>query len=92
MTEPFDAVDVIIAKRDGGILTDGQIDWVVEAYTRGAVTDYQMSALAMAILLRGMNRAEITRWTTAMIDTGERLDFSSLSQPTAAANDGQGHR
>ena len=83
MTEAFDAVDVIIAKRDGGVLGDDQIDWVVDAYTRGAVTDYQMSALAMAILLRGMNREEIARWTLAMINTGERLDFSSLSRPTA---------
>jgi thymidine phosphorylase len=83
VTEAYDAVEVIIAKRDGGILTDGQIDWVVDAYTRGAVADYQMSALAMAILQRGMNRAEIARWTQAMINTGERLDFSGLSRPTA---------
>jgi thymidine phosphorylase len=83
VTQTYDAVEVIIAKRDGGVLSDGQIDWVVGAYTRGTVTDYQMSALAMAILQRGMNRAEISRWTQAMINTGERLDFSSLSRPTA---------
>ena len=78
-----DAVEVIIAKRDGLELTDSQIDWVIEAYTRGEVADEQMSALAMAILLNGMNRREISRWTGAMIGTGERMDFASLSRPTA---------
>ena len=78
-----DAVEVILAKRDGGELTDSQIDWVIDAYTRGAVADEQMSALAMAILLNGMNRTEISRWTSAMIATGERMDFSALSRPTA---------
>ncbi|WP_028047437.1 thymidine phosphorylase [Cellulomonas sp. URHE0023] len=79
----FDAVDVIVAKRDGHQLTDAQIDWVVDAYTRGVVADEQMSALTMAILLNGMNRAEIARWTAAMIASGERMDFSGLSRPTA---------
>jgi thymidine phosphorylase len=83
MSEPYDAVDVIRAKRDGGELTGGQIDWVVDAYTRGAVADEQMAALAMAILLRGMNRDEISRWTAAMVASGTRLDFSGLSRPTA---------
>ncbi len=81
--EPFDAVDVIAAKRDGSRLTDAQIDWVVDAYTRGAVADEQMSALAMAIYLNGMDRGEIARWTDAMIRSGERMDFSSLDRPTA---------
>ncbi|HET6166035.1 MAG TPA: thymidine phosphorylase [Marmoricola sp.] len=83
MTAQHDAVEVIIAKRDGAALTDSQIDWVVAAYTRGDVTDEQMSALAMAILLNGMERREIVRWTTAMIESGERMDFSGLSRPTA---------
>lgn len=83
MSESFDAVDVIITKRGRGELSDGQIDWVIDAYTRGAVADEQMSSLAMAILLNGMNRREIARWTQAMIDSGERMDFSSLSRPTA---------
>jgi thymidine phosphorylase len=83
MTEAHDAVEVIIAKRDGSELTDGQIDWVVDAYTRGVVADEQMSSLAMAILLNGMNRREIARWTAAMIASGERMDFSGLSRPTA---------
>jgi thymidine phosphorylase len=78
-----DAVEVILAKRDGGELSDSQIDWVIDAYTRGEVADEQMSSLAMAILLNGMNRREISRWTGAMIASGERMDFSGLSRPTA---------
>ena len=83
MSEAFDAVDVIITKRDRGELRDEQIDWVIDAYTRGVVADEQMSSLAMAILLNGMNRREIARWTAAMIASGERMDFSALSRPTA---------
>jgi thymidine phosphorylase len=80
--EAFDAVDVIRTKRDGGRLSDAQVDWVIDAYTRGAVADEQMSALAMAILLNGMDRPEIARWTQAMIASGERMDFSGLSRRT----------
>jgi thymidine phosphorylase len=76
-------IDVILTKRDGGELTDEQIDWVVRAYTDGTVADEQMSALAMAILLNGMTRREVGRWTDAMIATGERMDFSGLGRPTA---------
>jgi thymidine phosphorylase len=82
MVEPFAAVDVIKAKRDRRELSPEQIDWVVEAYTRGVVADEQMSALAMAILLNGMTDAEIVRWTKAMINTGVRMDFSSIPRPT----------
>jgi thymidine phosphorylase len=69
------AVDVITAKRDRKALTDEQIDWVIDAYTRGAVADEQMSSLAMAILLNGMDRREISRWTDAMIASGIRMSF-----------------
>ncbi|WAX78303.1 thymidine phosphorylase [Streptomyces sp. KMM 9044] len=79
----MDVISVIRTKRDRGELSDEQIDWVIDAYTRGEVADEQMSALAMAILLNGMNRGEIARWTAAMIASGERMDFSSLSRPTA---------
>jgi thymidine phosphorylase len=82
MGEPFAAVDVIATKRDGGTLSNAQIDWVVDAYTRGVVADEQMSALAMAILLRGMSAAEVARWTAAMIASGERLDLSTVPRPT----------
>src|SRR3954464_10559227 len=83
MSSSFAAVDVIRRKRDRGELSDEQIDWVVDAYTRGTVADAKMSALAMAILLTGMTRREIARWTGAMIASGERMDFSSLSRPTS---------
>ena len=79
----MDAVSVIRAKRDRAELTGGQIDWVVDAYTRGEVADEQMAALAMAILLNGMTPTETSRWTEAMIRTGERMDFSSLPLPTS---------
>lgn len=78
----FDAVDVIRAKRDHAELSDGQIDWVVDAYTRGVVADEQMSALAMAILLNGMSRREIARWTDAMVRSGRRMDWSAVERPT----------
>lgn len=83
MPTQHDAVEVILAKRDRHELSDSQIDWVIDAYTRGDVADEQMSSLAMAILLNGMNRREIARWTNAMIASGERMDFSTLSRPTA---------
>src|SRR5258708_39959111 len=79
----MDAIDVILTKRDGGQLSGEQIDWVVDAYTRGIVAEEQMSALAMAILLNGMTRDEIATWTTAMIRSGERMDWSVLDPPTA---------
>ncbi|WP_216210248.1 thymidine phosphorylase [Amycolatopsis aidingensis] len=79
--EAFAAVDVIRAKRDGGALTREQIDWVVDAYTRDVVAEEQMSALAMAIFLRGMDARETADWTGAMIDSGERLDLR-VSRPT----------
>jgi len=75
------AIDVIIAKRDRARLTDEQIDWVVDAYTRGTVADEQMAALAMAILLNGMDSAEIARWTQAMIDSGEVLALGDVGRP-----------
>ncbi|WP_019202499.1 thymidine phosphorylase [Tsukamurella sp. 1534] len=81
--EVLDAVSVIAAKRDGRALTDAQIDWVIDAFTTGEVPDYQMSALAMAIFLNGMDRREIARWTAAMIASGERMDFSGLRRDGA---------
>jgi thymidine phosphorylase len=78
----FDAPTVIRTKRDGGVLSDAAIDWVIDAYTRGQVADEQMSALLMAIFLRGMTEAEIARWTAAMVSSGERLDFTDLRRGT----------
>ena len=82
MSERYSAPEIIALKRDHHVLNDDQIDWVVDAYTRGVVADEQMSALAMAILLNGMERHEISRWTDAMIRSGERMNWSMLSQPT----------
>jgi thymidine phosphorylase len=79
----FSAVELIIAKRERGELSTEQIDWLVANYTSGVVADEQMSAMAMAILLNGMSRREIRDLTAAMIRSGERLDFSGLSAPTA---------
>ena len=80
--EPFAAVEIISAKRDRKELSQAQINWVVDAYTRGAVADEQMSALLMAILLNGMNSREISEWTTAMINSGERMNWSQLNRKT----------
>lgn len=82
MPPTFDAPTVIRTKRDGGRLSDAAIDWVVDAYTAGRVAEEQMAALLMAILLRGMDRGETARWTSAMLASGERLDFSDLGVPT----------
>ncbi len=80
--EPFDAVDLIRTKRDGGALSTAQLDWLIDAYTRGYVADEQMSAMTMAIFLNGMGRDEIRDLTLAMVASGERLDFSGLSKRT----------
>lgn len=83
MSRPFDAPTVIRTKRDGGALSDAAIDWVIDAYTHGRVAEAQMSALLMAIFLRGMTGAEIARWTAAMIRSGERMDFTDLRRRDA---------
>ncbi len=82
MSEKFAAVEIISAKRDKLELSDDQIDWTVGAYTRGIIADEQMSALLMAILLNGMNNREISRWTNAMISSGEKMNWSMLDRPT----------
>jgi thymidine phosphorylase len=82
IVEAFDTVDLIRAKRDHGELTTAQINWLVDAYTRGFVADEQMAALAMAILLNGMDRREIRDLTLAMIASGERMSFDELGKPT----------
>jgi thymidine phosphorylase len=78
----FDVVDLIRAKCDGVELSDAQIDWLIDAYTADEIADEQMSALAMAVRFCGLSRRELNRWTRAMINSGERLDFSALSKPT----------
>ena len=82
MSEKFAAVEIISAKRDKYELSNEQIDWTIDAYTRGVIADEQMSALLMAILLNGMNNREISKWTEAMIASGEKMNWSMLDRPT----------
>jgi thymidine phosphorylase len=77
-----DAVTLITTKRDGGHLPDDDIRWLFDAYARREVADEQMSALLMAIYFQGLDGRELRTWTAAMIDSGERLDLSSLTRPT----------
>lgn len=78
----FDAVELIRIKRDGHHLEPAAIRWLIDAYTAGVVSDEQMSAMAMAIFFRGLDRSELVEWTQAMIATGERMDFTTLARPT----------
>jgi thymidine phosphorylase len=82
VVEAFDVVDLIRAKRDHGVLSAAQINWLIDAYTRGYVADEQMSAMTMAIFLNGMEREEIRDLTLAMIASGETLNFDGLDKPT----------
>jgi thymidine phosphorylase len=77
-----DILDVIRTKRDGGRLSDEQVWFFVHGYAAGTVADEQAAALCMAILLRGMEPDELASWTQAMIDSGERIDLSSVPRPT----------
>ncbi|ORV98763.1 thymidine phosphorylase [Mycobacterium kyorinense] len=88
----FDAPTVIRTKRDGGRLSDAAIDWVIDAYTAGQIAEEQMSALLMAIFLRGMDADEIARWTAAMIASGERLDFGDLATVDKHSTGGVGDK
>jgi thymidine phosphorylase len=76
-------VDLIRAKRDGLVLTGDEIRWLLAAYLSGEVAEEQMSALLMAIYFRGLDAGELRAWTSAMVDSGERLDLGGLPTPTA---------
>jgi thymidine phosphorylase len=78
----MNVVDVIRTKRDGGTLSDDQVQWFIDAYTKGGVADEQASALLMAVFFRGMAPDELATWTAAMIASGERLDLSTVGRPT----------
>jgi thymidine phosphorylase len=78
----MDMVNLICKKRDGHELADAEIDWIIDAYVHGTVADEQVAALLMAIYWRGMSVAELSRWTAAVIASGERLNLSGLSRPT----------
>ena len=76
---PYTAVELIETKRDGGTLSPDAIEWLISAYTDGSVADYQMSAMAMAILFNGMSPDELATWTRAMLNSGDVMDFSDIS-------------
>ncbi|MDE0194758.1 MAG: thymidine phosphorylase, partial [bacterium] len=78
----FSVVDLICAKRDGRALRRDEITWFIDGYTNGRIPDEQASALLMAIYFQAMESDELAVWTQAMIDSGERLDLSSLDRPT----------
>ncbi len=78
----MNAVDLIIAKRDGGRLSDAQIGWLMQTYVAGGIPDEQVAALLMAIVWRGMDADELATWTAEIIASGERLDLSSVGRPT----------
>ena len=78
----MNVVDIIRAKRDGERLTDEQLRWFIDAYTKGEVADEQAAALCMAIFFQGMQPGELAVWTAAMIESGERLDLSAVGRPT----------
>ncbi len=78
----MNVVDIIRAKRDGERLTDDQLRWFIDAYTKGEVADEQAAALCMAIYFQGMQPGELAVWTAAMIESGERLDLSGVGRPT----------
>ena len=77
----MNAVELIQRKRDRGVLTDDEISWLIRSYTSGAITDYQMAAMAMAIFLNGLEPSELVDWTRAMLHSGDVLDFSDITLP-----------
>lgn len=74
----YSALELIERKRDGGILSSDAIEWLIAEYTNGSVPDYQMSAMAMAILFNGMSAEELAVWTKAMLHSGDVMDFSHI--------------
>jgi len=74
----YTAVELIEIKRDGGVLSEDAIAWLIDAYTAGTITDYQMSAMAMAIFLNGLNAGELAAWTEAMLHSGDVMDFGEI--------------
>ena len=71
-------VEIIRAKRDGEELSDESLQQLVDEYTSGAVTDYQMSAFLMAVFFQGMSARELGTWTMAMLRSGQVLDFTDI--------------
>ena len=74
--------DLIYAKRDGGVLTEEQIRWFINAFTKNEIPDEQAGSFLMAVFFQGLNKEELSVWTDAMIKSGEILDLSSVGKPT----------
>ena len=70
--------DIIMKKRNGGILTKEEIHFMVDGYVKGAIPDYQMSAMTMAIYYQGMTDEEMTELTLAMAASGDQMDLSGI--------------
>src|SRR5258708_16747982 len=85
-------VPLIERKRDGGALTPEEWSALVAAYTADRIPDYQMSALLMAVLLRGLERQELAAPTDAMLASGQRLAFASWATPPGAKHSTGGRR
>ncbi|MFA7100794.1 MAG: pyrimidine-nucleoside phosphorylase [Bacilli bacterium] len=73
--------EIIMKKRDKHVLSDEEIKFFVEGYTKGEIPDYQVSALLMAIVLNGMNKKETNALTMAMLHSGETVDLSKIKGP-----------
>ena len=74
--------DLIYTKRDGGVLTEDQIRWFINAFTKNEIPDEQAGSFLMAVFFQGLNKKELNVWTDAMIKSGEILDLSSVGKPT----------
>ncbi len=74
-------VDLIERKRDGGTLSGDEIVWLIDGYTKDAIPDYQMSAMLMAVFLKGLDQEELSAWVGAMLNSGEQLELSSIERP-----------
>ncbi len=74
--------DLIYIKRDGGILSEEQIRWFIEKFTKDEIPNEQAGSFLMAVFFRGLNKEELNVWTDAMIKSGEKLDLTSVGKPT----------
>jgi thymidine phosphorylase len=74
--------DLIYAKRDGGVLTEEQIRWFINAFTKDEIPNEQAGSFLMAVFFQGLNKQELNVWTDAMIKSGEKLDLSTVGKPT----------
>ena len=77
----YSMTELIQTKRDGGHLEPAELEWIIERYTADVIPDYQLSALMMAIMFRGMSQVELAAWTDAMLHSGDVLDLSSTDMP-----------